>query len=159
MISILINGLRTQNEKNARDTGSRLVASRLRPGKLIRLRSAQDKRVKHQRGTAALVVRNGLTRTQIATLSTACACHLVRIAPRRLTDKSESCSSALGAVRDGVADALGVDDRDAEEGGAVAWSYGQEQGPYGVRVELRPRDPLPVVIPARFAVTKHERPS
>lgn len=153
-ILILINGLETHNEKSARDAGVKRVPSRLQPGKTIALRSGKSRRVKHQRGLAHIVVRAGLTRAQIDLFAAGCSCRLVRIAPRRLHDTSESCPSALGAVRDGVADALGVDDRDAEEGGVVAWSYGQEQGPYGVRVEVRPRDPLPVVIPAQLAFSR-----
>lgn len=58
---------------------------------------------------------------------------LVRIAPRPLDD--DNLRSAFKAVRDGVADWLGVDDRDPR----VSWDYGQERGApkvYAARVEV-----------------------
>ena len=48
-----------------------------------------------------------------------------RISPRALDD--DNLRGALKAVRDGVADALGIDDRDSR----VTWSYGQERGKKG----------------------------
>lgn len=63
-----------------------------------------------------------------------CVVRLVRIAPRALDD--DNLRSALKAARDGVADKLGVDDRDQR----VTWEYGQERGgvgEYAVRVEIR----------------------
>jgi len=61
------------------------------------------------------------------------AVRLVRIAPRQLD--CDNLQGALKAVRDGVSDALGIDDRP----GLLEWEYGQERGKvgeYGVRVEL-----------------------
>lgn len=51
---------------------------------------------------------------------------LTRIAPRALDD--DNLRGALKAVRDGVADALGVDDRDP----GVTWAYAQRRGGKGV---------------------------
>lgn len=59
---------------------------------------------------------------------------LVRIAPRALDD--DNLRGALKHVRDGVADALGVDDRDPR----VAWRYDQWRGKpreYAVSVSVR----------------------
>ena len=59
--------------------------------------------------------------------------HLTRIAPRELDD--DNLRGALKSTRDGVADALGIDDRDPR----VRWGYGQERGnvrEYAVRVEV-----------------------
>lgn len=59
---------------------------------------------------------------------------LVRIAPRALDD--DNLRGALKHVRDGVADALGVDDRDPR----VSWRYDQWRGEprqYAVQVSLR----------------------
>jgi hypothetical protein len=59
--------------------------------------------------------------------------HLTRIAPRELDD--DNLRGALKSTRDGVADALGIDDRDPR----VRWGYGQERGKvreYAVRVEV-----------------------
>ena len=47
---------------------------------------------------------------------------LVRVAPRSLD--SDNLTSSLKAVRDGVADWLGVDDGDER----VRWTYGQRKG-------------------------------
>lgn len=59
---------------------------------------------------------------------------LVRLSPSALDD--DNLRGALKAVRDGVADRLGVDDRDPR----VTWEYAQERGtPTGaVRLELSP---------------------
>lgn len=55
---------------------------------------------------------------------------LTRRSPRALDD--DNLRSALKAVRDGVADALGVDDRDPR----VTWEYDQVRGSYGVDVRI-----------------------
>lgn len=60
---------------------------------------------------------------------------LTRVAPRELD--GDNLQAALKACRDGVADWLGVDDRDPR----VTWSYGQRTGKpktYTVAVEVRP---------------------
>lgn len=57
---------------------------------------------------------------------------MVRVAPRPLDD--DNLRAAFKAVRDGIAEALGVDDGPRE--GRVAWEYGQELGTAGWRVEL-----------------------
>ncbi len=59
---------------------------------------------------------------------------LTRIAPRDLD--TDNLASGLKAVRDGVADALGVDDGSSR----IEWRYAQERGrpgEYAVRVEIR----------------------
>jgi hypothetical protein len=59
---------------------------------------------------------------------------LTRIAPSNGLD-DDNLRGALKAVRDGVADALQVDDRDPR----VTWRYGQQRGKeYGVMVEMEP---------------------
>lgn len=140
VIIVDIDGIETHNEKSARDKGVKWVRSRLRPGVCFPVRSTQAKRTAAHRGLARMVVQAKTTMAQRETLAYGCAIKLVRIAPRLLFDVSESCPSALAAVRDGVADALGLDDRDASTGGLIAWSYAQERGPYGVRVEMQPAD-------------------
>ena len=59
---------------------------------------------------------------------------LTRIAPR--TMDSDNLAASLKAVRDGVADALGIDDGDAR----LTWAYAQERGPnsryFAVRVRI-----------------------
>ena len=63
---------------------------------------------------------------------------LVRIGPRKLD--SDNVAYSFKAFRDGVAEALGVNDGDDR---AIVWKYAQERAPkgakytYGVRVEVR----------------------
>jgi hypothetical protein len=59
---------------------------------------------------------------------------LVRVAPRLLDD--DNLRGALKAVRDGVADALGTDDRDPR----VQWAYTQRQQSktYAVEIHMKP---------------------
>lgn len=57
---------------------------------------------------------------------------LTRIAPSGGLD-DDNLRGALKAVRDGVADAFGLDDRD----GRIAWAYEQQRGKeYGVRITM-----------------------
>lgn len=63
----------------------------------------------------------------------ACEVVMTRIAPRNLDD--DNLRGALKAVRDGVADWLGVKDNDPR----VRWQYAQARGKpneYAVRVEI-----------------------
>lgn len=62
-----------------------------------------------------------------------CIVTLTRIAPRQLDD--DNLRSAFKAVRDGIADRLGVNDRDQR----VVWIYAQERGKpkeYSARIEI-----------------------
>lgn len=64
-----------------------------------------------------------------------CTVILTRIAPRELD--GDNLQASLKATRDGVADWLGVDDRDAR----VTWRYGQRRGTskrYAVEVRIEP---------------------
>lgn len=64
-----------------------------------------------------------------------CTVRLVRLSAGTLDD--DNLRGALKAIRDGVADRLGVPDNDPR----VRWEYGQERvkrGTYGVRIELLP---------------------
>ena len=60
-----------------------------------------------------------------------CTVLLVRVAPSNGLD-SDNLQGALKACRDGVAEWLGVDDRDPR----VAWRYDQRRGPWSVEVEV-----------------------
>lgn len=62
-----------------------------------------------------------------------CVIHLTRIAPRRLDD--DNLQSGFKALRDGIADRLGVKDNDPR----VIWSYDQERGKpheYAARITI-----------------------
>ncbi|AFN39088.1 hypothetical protein G167_gp66 [Burkholderia phage BcepMigl] len=86
--------------------------------------AARSRRVKKERDLAATVVPR---------FALPCEVTLVRISPGELDD--DNLRGALKGVRDGIADRLGVDDRDPR----VTWVYGQERDKgYAVRVEFRP---------------------
>lgn len=84
------------------------------------------KRVRTQRrAAAAMCPRHALP----------CVVRMVRCSAGDLDD--DNLRGALKAVRDGIADALGVDDRDPR----VRWEYEQarcKRGEFGVWVEIRP---------------------
>ncbi|MBE0559117.1 MAG: endodeoxyribonuclease RusA [Proteobacteria bacterium] len=89
------------------------------------------RRAKKQRQAARLLVRTA--RVALPKFGSI-AITLTRIAPRALD--TDNLASGLKAVRDGVADALGVDDGSSR----TKWRYAQERGKPGefaVRVEIR----------------------
>lgn len=55
---------------------------------------------------------------------------LTRLGPRTLD--GDNLQASLKAVRDGIADWLGLDDGHA----GLDWQYRQRRGPYGVEVEV-----------------------
>lgn len=61
-----------------------------------------------------------------------CTVKLTRIGLRPLD--GDNLQAGLKALRDGIADRLGVDDADPR----VAWEYAQERGEYAVRIEITP---------------------
>jgi len=86
------------------------------------------KRAKTVRETTRMLVRNA-TSGRVFPL----VVRLVYVGPRQLDD--DGIASAVKSLRDGVADALGVDDRDPR----VVWVPDQERGgvrEYGARVEI-----------------------
>ena len=95
------------------------------------------RRVAGQREAARILVRAGLRgsplRAGVRPRDQTLTVRLTRIAPRSLD--SDNLAGALKAVRDGVADALGMDDGDAR----IAWAYAQRRGApreYAVLVEF-----------------------
>ena len=89
------------------------------------------RRAKRQREAARLLVRAARV---VLPASGPVAITLTRIAPRALD--TDNLASGLKAVRDGVADALRVDDGSSR----IEWRYAQERdkrGEYAVRVEIR----------------------
>ncbi len=96
------------------------------------------RRVAEQREDARILVRAGLTgspfRARVRPRDQALTVRLTRIAPRQLD--SDNLAGALKAIRDGVADALGMDDGDSR----FEWLYAQRRGrpgEYAVLVEIR----------------------
>ena len=92
------------------------------------------RRVRKQRQAARLLVRAACNRADTSLLSGQITITLTRIAPRRLD--SDNLSSSLKAVRDGVADAVGIDDGSER----IDWLYAQGKGKpreYAVLVEIQ----------------------
>lgn len=91
---------------------------------------ARHRRRRQQRQTVAMVMIGQLRASGI---KAPCAVHLTRCAPSVGLD-GDNLVSSLKAVRDGVADALGVDDGDA----SVTWHYEQRRSkPREWCVEIR----------------------
>ncbi|HET9554380.1 MAG TPA: hypothetical protein VFP50_15565 [Anaeromyxobacteraceae bacterium] len=95
--------------------------------------SARRRRVKAHRDGAALLVRMALRRVgappppYLVTLTRV-------IGPRGRELDDDNLRSALKAVRDGIAEALGVDDGDRS---AVVWNYApEERGRWGARIRI-----------------------
>lgn len=87
------------------------------------------KRAKHQRGLAVLVMRGHGYKIPAPPLFV----RITRIAPRALD--SDNLAGSQKHVRDGVADWLGINDRDPR----IQWVYAQAKGApkfYAVRVEV-----------------------
>jgi hypothetical protein len=88
-------------------------------------------RTKIHRASACLMVSP--LRRKILSIGPKLTIRLTRIAPRELDD--DNLARGFKAVRDGVADALGMDDRDRR----LRWAYAQERGEpgeYAVRIDI-----------------------
>lgn len=66
-----------------------------------------------------------------------CTVEIVRVAPRKLD--GDNLQAAAKALRDGIADRLGVDDADP----SVTWEYAQQKGPYSVIVRITEHEQTP----------------
>lgn len=115
--------IKTVSEANGRDHWSvkaRRVRSQRDAGKIHTLAAAQRQAHRH----ATWLV-----------LGQALAVTVTRIAPGTLD--SDNLSGSQKAMRDGIADALGIDDRDPR----VTWSYAQRRGKpreYAVEIVIAP---------------------
>lgn len=86
----------------------------------------RSKRAKAHRTTAKTLCRPVATAIGLPVVVT-----LTRVAPSNGLD-DDNLRPALKSVRDGIADAFGLDDRDPR----IEWRYGQRKGPYSVIVEI-----------------------
>lgn len=94
--------------------------------------AARMTRVRNQRALAYIYVQDN-DPLRAWSLNGRIEISLVRVASRALD--SDNLASALKAVRDGVADALGRNDGDP----CITWNYSQEKGKrgeYAVRIEI-----------------------
>lgn len=92
--------------------------------------ATKARRAKQQRTTTGLVVSGHLAHVGV---SLPCVVVLTRHGPSQGLD-DDNLRGSLKAVRDGVADALRVDDRDNR----VTWTYGQRRSKtWGVEIRVR----------------------
>ena len=63
---------------------------------------------------------------------------LTRVHPagRAIRDEDDNLRAAFKATKDGVADALGLDDASRNQGGRIEWVYNQIVGPWGIRITI-----------------------
>lgn len=91
----------------------------------------RHRRAKGQRTIAALTLR-AKALAFVRTYGASCIVTLTRLAPSKGLD-SDNLAGSQKHIRDGIADALGIDDGD----GRVVWRYRQERANhYAVRVEI-----------------------
>lgn len=88
---------------------------------------ARHRRVKKERQAVAWALA-GKTKPSLPVVVT-----LTRLAPSRGLDEGDNLEGSLKAVRDQIAEWLGVDDRDQR----VKWEYAQRRAPWGVQIEVR----------------------
>lgn len=97
---------------------------------------ARQQRAKRQRHAAAWLVRSVCSLAWVARhVDGGIVVHLTRVSPGTLD--SDNLAASGKHVRDGIADALGIDDRDPR----VTWLYDQRRGPrghYAVEVRITP---------------------
>lgn len=95
----------------------------------------RQKRAKAQRHLAWAHVCSWGDRVRLKLVP--CTVTIIRVAPREID--SDNLVGSAKHVRDGIADALGINDRDPR----VEWIVRQEKGPpktYAVRIEIAPRE-------------------
>jgi hypothetical protein len=91
---------------------------------------ARSRRVKAERSTAFHMLRGRLGGDPRP-----CVVTMTRMSSGTLDD--DNLQGAAKAIRDGIADAIGVSDNDP----AICWQYAQERckrGEYGVKVRIEP---------------------
>lgn len=100
----------------------------------LRIESVANRR-EHWRDRARRTKRHRIAALAVPPHPLPCVVTITRIAPRRLDD--DNLVGGAKALRDGIADRLGVDDADPR----VTWRYAQERGrrkEYAVRIRIEP---------------------
>lgn len=89
----------------------------------------KSQRAKQQRGWASAAVES--MENKISRSAEHLQITLTRFGPRLMD--GDNVVRSLKAVRDGVADAIGIDDGDA----FYDWRYAQYKGEYGITIEIK----------------------
>lgn len=100
----------------------------------LRIESAANKR-EHWSKRSARTKMHRFAAVAVPQHPLPCVVTLIRVAPRKLDD--DNLQSGFKALRDGIADRLGVKDNDPR----VAWRYDQVRGrakEYAARVRIEP---------------------
>lgn len=100
----------------------------------LRIESVANKR-EHWSARARRTKAHRLAALAVPTHPLPCIVTLTRVGPRKLDD--DNLASGFKALRDGIADRLGVDDGDSR----VTWRYAQVRGKakeYAARVTIEP---------------------
>ncbi len=103
--------------------------------------ATKARRVKYQRSSVAFEMLS--RRISGATVAFPATVTLTRIAPRMLDD--DNLARSFKAIRDEVANCLGLDDRDPR----ISWRYGQRRGlpkEYAVEIAIEPRASAAVTV-------------
>lgn len=114
---------------NANPPASRARVSLLLP---LRIESVANRR-EHWASRAKRTKAHRAAALAVQPIPLPCVVTMTRIAPRQLDD--DNLRSGFKALRDGIADRLGVPDNDPR----IEWRYGQERGEpkqYAARVTL-----------------------
>jgi hypothetical protein len=100
------------------------------------LNAREHWRTRHRRVRAErLFAFHGIRQLGLKVIPVPVVVVMTRLSPRTLD--SDNLQGALKAIRDGVADALGMADNDPR----IEWRYAQEKcgrGDFGVRIEVSP---------------------
>ena len=100
--------------------------------------SKKYRRAKQQKEITTLFLR--ASRFDKSELKSPFVVRMTRVAPGQIKD-SDNLASATKAIRDAVANFLGVDDSDLSEVSDVSWIVRQERGPsYALRIEIESLD-------------------
>jgi hypothetical protein len=102
----------------------------------LRTRSTLNVREHWTRRARRMQAQRAVVRMRLAVvkLSLPAVVTLTRVGPRALD--GDNLQGALKAVRDGVADALGVDDGSED----IQWFYSQEKGTHAVHVKVESKE-------------------
>lgn len=99
----------------------------------LKLHSKLNQRIHWAKRMKQARLERALAYAEVKRHALPCVVQITRVAPRMLDD--DNLAGSCKSVRDGIADRLGIDDRDE----AVEWRYAQRKGTvreYAVEIEI-----------------------